>query len=180
LTSCFFTQHVVHKQTRMAPGSYRPSRDLTLDFRQHIETLTGFDGKRRKFEEDTARKSRPMSNFMMTATHIAEKIASTADKLKTLSMMSKKKSLFDDKTVEINELTFVIKKEIRDLQRTLQELERTHGKQRGSHSLSHQSNVVGCLDADLNKIVKAFSKILEERSESIQEQQKRRYDFNFF
>ena len=79
---------------------------------------------------------KPPSLFLQTAQQISKQIHSAGIKLKKLSSLVQKKSLFDDPASEINELTFVIKKDIKILQSTLEELNKIYGKKKSTQVFS--------------------------------------------
>lgn len=49
------------------------------------------------------------SDFARRAAEIGRGIAGTMGKLEKLALLCRKKTLFDDKPIEINELTFIVK-----------------------------------------------------------------------
>jgi syntaxin 5 len=152
--------------------SQQQFKNRTDDFRRLLEQYSPEENKNL-----LSKPKKAASTFQAQAQQIALQISHTAKTLRKLSNLAKKKSIFDDPTAEINELTFVVKKEIRSLQGRLEELQNIHGRRKANHSQCHNAGVVGCLDTDLEKIIKAFSQILNERSQNIQEQQKSRETF---
>ena len=69
--------------------------------------------------------------------------------------MAKRKSLFDDKPVEIQELTYIIKQDIGSLNKQiaqLQEFVSLHKQQNGKHQQTHSNTVVVALQVYLNFI----------------------------
>ena len=152
-------------------GGYR---DRTADFFNEVARVTGEDKAQLERAALIPKAKGPVPPFTVAAQSVARKIALTAGKLKNLAALAKKKSLFDDPTVDFNEQSFIIKKSIRELQAEVEGLENMYGKSKTSQVDTHNANVVGCLDASLGKTVKEFSSILEERSHNIQEQQKHR------
>ena len=66
--------------------------------------------------------------------------------------MAKRKSLFDDKGVEIEELTYIIKQDINSLNKQiaqLQDLVRSRGAPGGRHIQSHSNTIVVSLQVEL-------------------------------
>ncbi|CAO3630234.1 unnamed protein product [Mucor hiemalis] len=59
------------------------------------------------------------SEFSMMAAEISRQITNTAAKLEKLTKLAKRKTLFDDKPVEISELTFIIKQDIAKLNKQI-------------------------------------------------------------
>lgn len=96
--------------------------------------------------------------------------------------MAKRKSLFDDRPVEIQELTYIIKGDLNALNQAigkLQELSRNQRKQtNGKHLLSHSSNMVVALQSKLANMSTDFKQILEVRTENLKHQKTRRDQFS--
>ena len=66
--------------------------------------------------------------------------------------MAKRKSLFDDKAVEIEELTYIIKQDINSLNKQiaqLQDLVRSRGAPGGRHIQTHSNTIVVSLQVEL-------------------------------
>lgn len=104
----------------------------------------------------------------------------TYAKLEKLTLLSKKKSIFDDRGSEIEQLSHMIKNDIQHLNQNiskLQDLSR-HGKNIPTtarhHLESHSSNVVIGLQSKLAKMSTDFKEVLEIRTENMRHQQERR------
>lgn len=66
--------------------------------------------------------------------------------------MAKRKSLFDDKAVEIEELTYIIKQDINSLNKQiaqLQDLVRSRGGPGGRHIQTHSNTIVVSLQVEM-------------------------------
>lgn len=62
-----------------------------------------------------------------------------------LTILAKRKSLFDDKAVEIEELTYIIKQDINSLNKQIAQLQdfvRAKGCQSGRHLQTHSNTIV--------------------------------------
>lgn len=86
------------------------SRDRTLEFRNTVRSLKG----RNLNNGHMARGNgvvvvREASQFMDIAKSIGKDITSTYTKLEKLTLLAKRRTIFDDKPVEIQELTYIIK-----------------------------------------------------------------------
>ncbi len=97
-----------------------------------------------------------------------------------MTKLAQRRSLFDDPTAHIQELTFVIKQDIGalnakldDLQRLRDDARRSANKQAGDHSAS----VVGALRGRLGATAEGFKSVLKMRTESLAAQQDRRSHF---
>lgn len=120
------------------------------------------------------------SDFTRLAALVSGDIASTSVKLRKLTALAQRRSLFDDPTAEIQELTFVIKQDLgalnarlEDLQRLRDATRRSSNKQAGDHS----ENVVDSLKSRLGETAQGFKSVLKLRTESLAAQQDRRSQF---
>lgn len=122
----------------------------------------------------------PRSEFTRLAAQVGKDIQGTSVKLSKLTKLAQRRSLFDDPTAEISELTYVIKQDIgslngklADLQRLRDATRRSVNKQAGDHS----ENVVDSLKGRLGATAEGFKKVLKMRTESLAAQQDRRSHF---
>ena len=110
-------------------------------------------------------------------------------KLQRLGELAKRKTLFDDKPVEIAELTYVIKQDLAGLNQQigqLQVLSRQHGtvasagaggKGAGQQEEEHNKNVVMLLQGKLADVSVHFKEVLEVRTKNIQASRSRQDNF---
>ncbi|GJQ14350.1 hypothetical protein GpartN1_g6141.t1 [Galdieria partita] len=120
------------------------------------------------------------SAFTKQAIDIAQGIESISKNLEKLTQLCQKSSLFDDASLEIQQLTFVVKQQLHELNKQLEELELIHRQQRNaSHkqAVSHGESVVDTLKTDLMNTTKEFKKVLQLRTSMLQKQQQRRQQF---
>lgn len=96
--------------------------------------------------------------------------------------VAKRKSLFDDRTAEIHELTYIIKGDLSSLNQQIAQLQTISKKQRdsrnGRHLQSHSSNIVLALQSKLATMSTDFKQILEVRTENLRHQKTRREQFS--
>lgn len=96
--------------------------------------------------------------------------------------MAKKKSLFDDRSFEIQELTYIIKGDLNSLNQHIAQLQDVSKRQRnttnGKHLQSHSSSVVLALQSKLASMSTDFKQILEVRTENLKQQKNRRDQFS--
>ena len=96
--------------------------------------------------------------------------------------MARRKTLFDDRPVEISELTYIIKHDIASLNRQLAELQRYAGpaqrnaRQKGADE--HRGNVVAMLQTNLATTTTSFQESLEVRTQNMKAS-KDRYELFF-
>jgi len=119
------------------------------------------------------------SQFMLAASQIGKDIFDASEKLTKLTKLAKKKSLFDDPAVEIEELTYIIKQDIQNLNKQIGSLQE-QAKARGNHNKqndAHSDTVIGYLNSKLASTTKDFKEILQVRTENLKTQQERRQKF---
>lgn len=101
------------------------SRDRTNEFVKAIQSLQNRNISRAVGFRD-ARKAKVIqsySEFMALARHVGRNIASTYAKLEKMTMLAKRKSLFDDRGSEIQELTYIIKGDLSSLNQQIAKLQ---------------------------------------------------------
>lgn len=96
--------------------------------------------------------------------------------------MAKKKSLFDDRPQEIQELTYIIKGDLNALNQQIARLQDVskgqHHVIHSKHIKSHSSNMVLALQSKLARMSTDFKQILEVRTENLKKQKTRRDEFS--
>uniref|UniRef100_A0A4W3GWZ6 Syntaxin-5 n=1 Tax=Callorhinchus milii TaxID=7868 RepID=A0A4W3GWZ6_CALMI len=111
---------------------------------------------------------RQRSEFTVMAKRIGKDLSNTFSKLEKLTILAKRKSLFDDKAIEIEELTYIIKQDINSLNKQiaqLQEFVRAKGSQNGRHVQTHSNTIVVSLQSRLASMSNDFKSVLEVRTE---------------
>lgn len=118
--------------------------------------------------------------FMMIAKKIGRDLTNTCIKLEKLTDLAKKRSLFDDKPKEIDELTYLIKQDINNLNGEIQRLQgfvKTNKSHDSKNIQKHSSNVVYTLQSKLANVSKDFKNVLEVRTENLKHQNERGEQF---
>jgi len=123
------------------------------------------------------------SEFNNRASKIGLGIHQTSQKLSRLAKLAKRTSVFDDPTVEIQELTAVIKKDITALNSAVVDLQALCNSQNESGSLSkdtsnHSTTVVDNLKNRLMSATKEFKEVLTMRTENLKVHENRRQMFS--
>lgn len=160
------------------------ARDRTNEFANAIRSLQSRNISRAVSVKDPrkARQIQSHSEFMMVAKLVGKNIASTYAKLEKLTLLAKKKSLFDDRPQEIQELTYIIKGDLNALNQQIARLQDISKDQRrtanGKHLVSHSSNMVLALQSKLASMSTDFKQILEVRTENLKQQKTRRDQFS--
>uniref|UniRef100_H9GMR9 Syntaxin-5 n=1 Tax=Anolis carolinensis TaxID=28377 RepID=H9GMR9_ANOCA len=104
------------------------------------------------------------------AVRIGKDLSNTFAKLEKLTILAKRKSLFDDKAIEIEELTYIVKQDINSLNKQIAQL--------GRHVLTHSNTVVVSLQSKLASMSNDFKSVLEVRTENLKQQKTRREQFS--
>ncbi|XP_005988849.1 syntaxin-5a [Latimeria chalumnae] len=124
---------------------------------------------------------RQRSDFTLMAKRIGKDLSNTFAKLEKLTILAKRKSLFDDKAVEIEELTYIIKQDINSLNKQIAQLQdfvRAKGSQNGRHVQTHSNTIVVSLQSKLASMSNDFKSVLEVRTENLKQQRSRREHFS--
>lgn len=139
------------------------------------------------------------SEFALRASSISREIADTTAMLQRLALLAKRKTLFDDRPVEISQLTFVIKQKVSSINQSILSLQ-TFVKTSGTSGISgsgtaasawgggnsnkrekqlteHANNVVVSLQGALTEVTTGFEEVLEVRIKNIQASKSRTEQF---
>ncbi|XP_056642241.1 syntaxin-5 [Diorhabda carinulata] len=166
------------------PELVMTAKDRTTEFVNTIQTLQGRNIARAVAARDPKKSwaIQSHSEFMLIAKNVGKNIASTYTKLEKLTLLAKRKSLFDDRTAEIQELTYIIKSDLSNLNQQIAQLQDVSKKQRqgsgGKHLQSHSSSVVLALQSKLASMSTDFKQVLEIRTENLRHQKNRRDQFS--
>ncbi|UZJ53295.1 hypothetical protein CBS101457_002615 [Exobasidium rhododendri] len=130
----------------------------------------------------------PKGEFARRAQAIGKDISDTTSKLSRLAQLARKKTLFDDRPVEISELTYIIKHDIAAINRQLSDLQAFNKAQRtgggkGKNAMDkteeHRGNVVTLLQTKLAGATTDFQDILEVRTQNMKASRDRTEQFAF-
>ncbi|PGH29397.1 syntaxin 5 [[Emmonsia] crescens] len=174
-----FQSILTQARKRLASSKSGPQRQYLLSDAQRREANgsppngTTAEGKR------VAR-----SEFARRAAEIGRGISGTMAKLQRLAMLAKRKTLFDDRPVEISELTYVIKQDLASLNSQIASLQsltlalhpkssRSKTDQEGEHN----DNVVVMLQGKLADVGANFKEVLEVRTQNIRASRSRTENF---
>lgn len=155
-------------------------RDRTIEFESVCRSLQGRqNGLQTSKPVHSAVRQR--SDFTLVAKRIGRDLSNTFAKLEKLTILAKRKSLFDDKATEIDELTYIVKQDINSLNKQiaqLQELVRSRSGQNGRHMQTHSNTIVVSLQSKLAAMSTDFKSVLEVRTENLKQQHSRREQFS--
>ncbi|KAK9483309.1 t-SNARE [Lipomyces starkeyi] len=124
------------------------------------------------------------TEFARRAVAISTDINNAMGKLQRLGQLAKRKTLFDDRPVEIAELTFVIKQDLAKINQSISELQsfvkggKKHWGRKGESQVDeHSENVVVLLQGKLTDVTVGFREVLEVRTKNIQASKSRTEQF---
>ncbi|XP_065833202.1 syntaxin-5-like isoform X2 [Oscarella lobularis] len=152
------------------------SRDRTPEF---FAVVSSLQARQSSTKPVLSRKQRH-SEFSHIAKQIARDIGNTFAKLEKLTILAKRRSLFDDRPIEIQELTVIIKEDIATLNKQIAQLQQFVKNKHGHNGVqlqAHSSSVVVSLQTKLANMSKDFKSVLETRTESLKQQKQRRDEF---
>ncbi|XP_065062855.1 syntaxin-5-like [Rhopilema esculentum] len=156
-------------------------RDRTSEFLSTIKSLQSRQGKILPGAGKENGYLRPRSQFTILAKKIGMDISNTFVKLEKLTLLAKRKSLFDDKAIEIQELTYIIKQDITHLNQQISQLHQivnSNHTDKSKHVQTHSHSVVISLQSKLAHMSKDFKDVLEVRTENMKQQKQRRDQFS--
>jgi len=119
------------------------------------------------------------AEFSRRAQAVARDLSHTTAKLDRLSQLARRKTLFDDRPVEISELTYIIKHDIAGLNRQLAELQQYSSNRSAklNRADEHRGNVVTMLQSTLASTTTNFQEILEVRTQNMKASKDRSEQF---
>ncbi|KAK6201695.1 snare protein SED5/Syntaxin 5 [Scheffersomyces amazonensis] len=148
-------------------------QNRTFEFQQCV---TSYDKINRKHNGGAIPRVTPTSwptkksKFSEQASIIAKDIVHVTELLSKLSLLAKRKPLFDDKPVEIGELTYVIKQDIFKIEQSIQNLQK-YVKGESSIQVDSQisqfsKNVLNLLNSKMKNVSGEFKNVLEIRQKN--------------
>lgn len=158
------------------------SRDRSTEFLSILKSMRSrhVNGKSNQPAKTTSSAIANRTEFSRMAKNISSDLARTYEKLQKLSLLCKKRTLFDDKPVEIQELTYIIKQDINSLKKKIQRLEERRSNESTSKkdSQNHTFSVVKTLRSKLAGMSENFKSVLEMRRENMKKQKMRKDEFS--
>ncbi|ORX68627.1 syntaxin 5 [Linderina pennispora] len=161
----------------MSSAKTKTLRDRTTEYRLLVNALR----KRQQVASEPPKpKKAALSEFTRHAGAIGKDIQETTLLLEQLATLARSKTIFDDKTPEINGLTAQVKQRIATINGkilALQTLQRQQNGGEGRQAVEHHSNVVVSLQTQLASTSNVFKDVLELRSESLKASGTRKEQF---
>jgi syntaxin 5 len=159
-------------------------RDRTSEFQSTIRSFQSRMNNQQLPNQVVTTQKQDLLNqreqFMLIAKKIGKELTNTCIKLEKLTDLAKKRSLFDDKPKEIQNLTNNIKEDINNLHSEisrLQQLVKANKNVEGKNMQKHSFNVVFTLQSKLANVSKDFKNVLEVRNENLKQQTERGEQF---
>lgn len=146
-------------------------RDRSKEFFACVESL-----QLRQEQHQLLHKVKTKSEFTKASALISKLINDTLMRLQKLTALAKKKSMFEDKPVEINELIYIIKQDIAKINHQISQLSEYLQNQRQDNTQikSHSHNVITSLQSKLASTSDVFKAVLKTRSDNLKLQKERR------
>ncbi|EKG11941.1 hypothetical protein MPH_10985 [Macrophomina phaseolina MS6] len=124
---------------------------------------------------------RQRSEFARKAAEIGRGISGAMAKLERLAQLARRKTLFDDRPVEIAELTYVIKQDLAQLNTSIKQLQQLsaaqHPQNQKDQEGEHNKNVLLLLQGRVADVGLSFKEVLELRTKNIQASKSRTENF---
>ncbi|CDU23224.1 probable syntaxin, vesicular transport protein [Sporisorium scitamineum] len=169
------------------PTSYygHSVKDRTSEFHGLVESIASRSAQpaKQKLLNTNAPGASPKGEFARRAQAIGKDIASTTAKLQRLAQLARRKTLFDDRPVEISELTYIIKHDIAAINKQLADLQAFNKANKSGKTADraeeHRGNVVTLLQSKLAGATTSFQDILEVRTQNMKASKDRSEQFMF-
>ncbi|KAK0553512.1 Integral membrane protein SED5 [Tilletia horrida] len=168
-----------------APGPRQTASGVASSSAGAIGGGSGANGSGAAGKDGKSNKPRGKAQeFAVRAGAIAKDISSTTAKLERLAQLARRKNtLFDDRPVEISELTYIIKHDIAAINKQLADLQNFNRSNAGGAGGSkdkgdeHRGNVVTLLQSKLAGATTDFQDILEVRTQNMKASRERTDQF---
>lgn len=182
LTSADSDNDSLHENEEIEIAMANASRDRSTEFSSILKSMRSrhANSKPSQPAKTTSSAIANRTEFSRMAKNISSDLARTYEKLQKLSLLCKKRTLFDDKPVEIQELTYIIKQDINSLKKKIQRLEERRSNESTSKkdSQNHTFSVVKTLRSKLAGMSENFKSVLEMRRENMKKQKIRKDEFS--
>ncbi|GAA5823888.1 hypothetical protein JCM11251_003332 [Rhodosporidiobolus azoricus] len=172
----------------------RPFFDRTSEFRSAVEsaafraasssTSGAAQAPLLNGQQGAKGRNAQRSEFARMAAKIGKDIQGTTGKLEKLAQLAKRKTLFDDRPVEISELTYIIKQDIAALNQQIAQLQAftqqaSNNAAGGKQVSEHNKNVVTMLQSKLADTTIGFKDVLEIRTQNMKASRDRTEQFSY-
>uniref|UniRef100_UPI00358EAE6B syntaxin-5-like n=1 Tax=Myxine glutinosa TaxID=7769 RepID=UPI00358EAE6B len=154
-------------------------RDRTQEF---LAVCKSFDRQQNGLQEIRSPRlsSQKESPFSSLAKRIGRDLCKTSSKLEKLELLAQDASFVEEKALEIDQLTSIIKQDISSLNKQivgLQDSMKLKNTRMGRHAWSHRNAVVVILQSKLASMSSKCKSLLETRTENLKQEQHRKEQF---
>jgi len=147
--------------------------DRTDEFRQILMEFSAKGGMPGVNSFDAVPQQQ--SELNLWSAEIGSEIHQASLKVQELRKAARQKGIFNDKTNEIQELTYSVKQDIEKLNQKIEALQqKARGSGPNKSHQAHSSNMVDTLKTRLLEVTKDFKNALEDRTKALEQQDKRR------
>lgn len=151
--------------------------DRTAEFQACVVVANKSINVRERAKE-VQKAPKKASDFFASASAISKDINTTSEKLQRLAQLCQKRSIFDDHTTKIQELTYIIKQDLAHITEQVGNLQSTSTKASGKGNQAvHVDSVVGSLKKGVDTTTRSFKDILEVRTKNMRESKMRTDNF---
>ncbi|KAI5967125.1 sed5 [Candida theae] len=150
-------------------------QNRTVEFHQCVNTYEKINRKQQhqsnaRIKPQAQDQPHKKSHFSQQASVIAKDISHVTELLSKLALLAKRKPMFDDKPIEIGELTYVIKQDIFKIETSIQNLQK-YMKGESSITIDSQTsqfskNVLTLLNSKMKNVSGEFKNVLEIRQKN--------------
>ncbi|KAH7730763.1 Syntaxin F55A11.2 [Aphelenchoides avenae] len=162
-----------------------PHRDRTQEFRtiaKSCQMKIQANGHIASNRDERNKLLQSSVQFNQLAKRIGRDLSLTCAKMEKLTELAKKKSLFDDRGAEVEQLSQVIKQDITGLNKQIAALQEVIKHRTGAiyskQGVDHSKQVVVGLQSKLASVGKSFQDVLEIRTQNLKEKKNRREKFS--
>ncbi|KRY75697.1 Syntaxin-5 [Trichinella pseudospiralis] len=159
-----------------------PGRDRSAEFRAIVQS---FQLKVMASAQPVQSRQRvvrtELQQFSLLSKQIGHDLSETFLKLEKLTILAKRKSLFDDRPGEVDELTQIIKQDIANLNRqigVLQQMMQRNQSSSEQNQSQHSKSIVVTFQSKLATISSDFKSVLQLRTQNMKQQKMRRERFS--
>ena len=150
-------------------------QNRTVEFHQCVNTYEKINRKQQhqsnaRIKPQAQDQPHKKSHFGQQASIIAKDISHVTELLSKLALLAKRKPIFDDKPIEIGELTYVTKQDIFKIETSIQNLQK-YMKGESSITVDSQTsqfskNVLTLLNSKMKNVSGEFKNVLEIRQKN--------------
>lgn len=180
------TTHKMHSYSRDRTKDFQSLIALAKQRRPAGDAANGTSGQPTTSTASTSGLSaahpsstaQQQSEFSKRASAIGLGIHSTSQKLKKLTQLAKRTSMFDDPAQEIHDLSTIVKQDIQALNQAITDLQTFLGGVGNKQSADHSNTVVETLRNRLKDATKEFKTVLELRTDNLKVHEERKSLFD--